>query len=533
MSDSREVVSGLRILGFRYPNPQMPYYHVRCKVKVAEPIMVTGSSFGLAGGKMRKGEVQPVVNGEKTHEGVVPAEVEAEMLIRCDWQAGKTYRVQLDWKPKGANDPGKPVSTSDRSPAKGGYWDARWKNYRPIVLREKDGLKRELEPVDVSFAVPWFDRPTTDDLAREIRVMEVNTRTGACTEIPSQTYAVTPLAAKGDGAGEAGVRCNVAFLATVPANATKVYLAFYGNPKAAAPKYKTDLRVSGAGAGQVWENAHARYSFDAKSGQLIEVFMKGVEKTFCHGRKGGSTAMHWNPDCYSRPRPWAYTHKWNIPESGNIREIRGPIFCQTTRWGALEANMPEVESWVTYRLYAGNPELHMSSLMEVVQDIECTAIRNDEIVLNATDVTHYAFKDTNGKVTEAPKGTSEKIDRKLVGPLDLDLPWVCLYDRKDRCGLGSVHVSQDFGHRYGKLAATDKAGIYFHLNEAGICYWFRAYVMELWKPHDAVLEKGAFYSETNAYLPFKLNAGSDPLKGFSERAERLLHPLMTSAEWFV
>jgi hypothetical protein len=213
-----------------------------------------------------------------------------------------------------------------------------------------------------------------------------------------------------------------------------------------------------------------------------------------------------------------------------MTEIRGPVFLQTTRWGSLEPRLPEVNGWVTYRLYAHNPELRMSSLMEVVEDVNILAIRNDEVVQDAALVTHYAFKERNGEVKSGAIGYSASAPDFWMGPMDLDLPWVCLYSPEGGHGLASVRLRHDFGHRYGKPATSDKAGTYLNCSQGSISYWFRAYAIELQVQRPLFLEKGAFYSETNAYLPCKMNAEKDSLVRLDERAEALRHSLSASSE---
>jgi len=292
------------------------------------------------------------------------------------------------------------------------------------------------------------------------------------------------------------------------------------------------LSVSGENVALTWENSVVRYRFAEKNGQLIEIFLKmGVNKALQHGRGGGMT-MHWNPDCYSKPRPWAYAHNWDIPQSGNLTEIRGPVFVQSTRWGALEPNMPEVLSWVTYRLYAHNPELRAISFTEVVQPISVLAIRNDEMIQDADLVSHYAFEETNGKVTAAPLTAGGWPEGNWIGPLDVDLPWIATYSPEGGHGLASVRIRHDFGHRFGKPAATDKAGTYINVSfgPGTITYWFRAYAIELKPERPLLLEPGAFYSESNAYLPFAMEKGNPSVEAVRQKASALRHPLEAGSE---
>ena len=515
--------ASLNVVEFCYPTPEMPYYHVRCSLssEADEPLDIKTISAVAVGQEGEPAQFRTIVGGQRMESGYVPPKSEATLLIRCDWQPAAEYQVNLDYERtvEGEDNSSASLVASGVSPEEGGYWDTAWATYAPIVVKERHGLARELEPVDVSIALLAED---VTDIARELRLVEIDPETGSHTLIPSQPYAVSAYS-KGPPWGPS-VRFSVAFLATLPPRGSKVYLAFYGNPNASAPAYETDLTVTGEGVGFTWENSQVRYGFSEDSGQLNEILIKmGLDKTLAY-----SPVIHWNPGCYSPPRAWAHTYSWKYPDTISLSEIRGPVFVQSSRWGIQQPHMPELFCSVTYRLYAYNPQLYMSSVQEVVDDIAVTWMRNDEMVLPGDAVTHAAWQDLNGEVKAGPLNPSSPGERPFWNGLkDLDIPWICLYHPDEGYGYGSIRLQHAYSQKYGKPATSHLAGTYITGSSDHIWYWYRAYIRdELMLP----LERGTAYAETNAYLPFRLGEGNAALDPIIQATIRLTDPLEARSE---
>jgi hypothetical protein len=123
-------------------------------------------------------------------------------------------------------------------------------------LNETAGLERRDEPVHTSLAV-YADR--VHDPKREVRVVSVDPLSGEQREVPSQVHEVKYYKAEGVKAGEEyqpTTTFQLAFFADVPAGGSRVYLAFYGNPKAKPPAYSDGLAVSGHGPGIAIDNLY-------------------------------------------------------------------------------------------------------------------------------------------------------------------------------------------------------------------------------------------------------------------------------------
>ena len=66
-------------------------------------------------------------------------------------------------------------------------FDKNWKSYKSVILSETAGIDRKNEPVEVLLA---FYPDEAQQLTRDIRVMAVDPKTFALTEVPSQVYDV-------------------------------------------------------------------------------------------------------------------------------------------------------------------------------------------------------------------------------------------------------------------------------------------------------------------------------------------------------
>jgi hypothetical protein len=64
-------------------------------------------------------------------------------------------------------------------------FDKAWKSYKSVVLSETGGINRVKEPTEVLLA---FYPDEALQLSRDIRVVEVDAKTHALTEVPSQVY---------------------------------------------------------------------------------------------------------------------------------------------------------------------------------------------------------------------------------------------------------------------------------------------------------------------------------------------------------
>jgi hypothetical protein len=315
-----------------------------------------------------------------------------EVISRYDWKSDEEVTLEISGA-VGKERVSPFLREKVKAPSRGGYWNPAWRFYTTgIVLKETVGVSRVDEPVHVTLGL-YGDRVT--DPVQELRIVSLDSETGETEEISSQVYAVGRYAwDKPDERYQPTTTCEVAFHADVPANSSRVYLAFYGNNNASAPLYRSGLHIEGEGLGLTAENEFYRITLSEKSGAIDEITMKkGEPFTFKHGLETNG-ALHWNPGIYAPPRPWLHASDWDPPAHYSVE--RGPIFTMTKRSGNLE-HYPEADVSITYMFYEKVPWVLMSSTIDVKKDIDVKAIRNGEIVLDRKLVDQFAWRDPEGK----------------------------------------------------------------------------------------------------------------------------------------
>ncbi len=270
------------------------------------------------------------------------------------------------------------------------------------------------------------------DPKRELRVVSVDPLSGEQREVPCQVHEVKYYTAEGVKVGDEyqpTTTFQLAFFADVPAGGSRVYLAFYGNPKAKPPAYSDGLAVSGHGPGITIDNPFYRVELHPKSGAIDEIQMKmGVEARFYHHLETNG-ALHWNPCFYAPPKPWLHASDWDPPPEHTV--LVGPVFVSTQRSGHVEPYKEESHMAVTYRFYSRTPWIFLSTLLEVRKDIAAKALRNGEIVLDRKLVDEFAWSDPDGGV-----GTHDH-HRRPRHPqhgkvLPADPPWACFLQPQGR-----------------------------------------------------------------------------------------------------
>ena len=295
---------------------------------------------------------------------------------------------------------------------------------------------------------------------------------------------------------------------------------------------RTNLGVQGEGLALTIENPYYRVTLAGQSGQINGIFIKqDVDQQLSHG----GNAIHWNPGCYAPSRPWGHTFDWNPPEG--YSEIQGPLTYVLKRWGQLP-ELPEVWVSVTYKFYAYSPHIEMSSTIAIRDDIDLLALRNDEMVFEATLFSHLGWRDHAGRVHAVPLGQNAALGSGYTEILAADTPWLCLFCQEGRYGMGSVRLAY--------CATSTSPHNELKLNEntyvtapEGIVYWYRALAYHFFpKFPDAkhlllTVKAGSVYHETNAYLAFPLGENQEAqLEPIDQVYARLSRPLrISSVDW--
>ncbi|HVF09278.1 MAG TPA: hypothetical protein VNA16_00645, partial [Abditibacteriaceae bacterium] len=295
-----------------------------------------------------------------------------EVFAAFPWRANQQYTVRLTYTY--ADKPGEQTIAA-KTPATGGAWATSDGANYGFLIREEAGLARRHEPVELDLTVPAQLFPKPQDTVRAT----VMTQPGVFTEIPAQVYGVNYSAAKAEDGTPRFVRFRTAVQVSVePKSEALVFLWNSTTPRpvaAAAP-----ITFQGSALGGSIENEFYKVDLAVESGQMMALHDKRVDFAFNFIDKRANPPqpleMQYTPDVYRAGSPWSHASDWKKPEA---HELRGSIFCETLRHGPMPG-APELASRVTYRFYAKRPEVRVSSVLRVVQDVDVLAFRNGGMI---------------------------------------------------------------------------------------------------------------------------------------------------------
>ena len=519
---NREVnLVSLKEVLFSFPTPEHPFYHVKAFIDLE-----ISKLWRIERAFVKNVETRDFFvynDGRLALDNVARSDAEAAAVVKADWENGSTNQLRME----GVIEEGVKAAVEKRytAPAEGGYWNRAWRYYASFVLTETRGLPRESEPVHAALAV-YSDR--IDDPVREVRVVSVDPRNGALREVISQVYAVSNWSGRSDERLQPTTAFDVAFLADVPANSSKVYLIFYGNRNAPEPQYESDLSVSGSGLGLTVENSFYKIRLQETSGSVDEVHMKmGVNKTFDHHLETNG-AVHWNPDVYAPPRQWMHASDWSPPASCTM--IQGPVFLMTTRSGPLP-QYPEVNVSVTYVFYAKNPYVMILTSLEVSRDIYVQALRNAEFVFNHNVFKEFAWKKPNGGIGSIVVVEGARHPKHAV-EIEADTPWAALYNVDYACGFGVSYLEFSQMNRSGGLVKAEVP--YIYLAWGPWIYFARplSYTFGSSNPQRMVkIPNGSLYYEKMAFQPFNLLSSCEDRFELIEKQDEKLRNSLDIIMW--
>jgi hypothetical protein len=456
------------------------------------------------------------------------------MAVRAPWQNGNAFTIEIQIDATDAEGKAQSVTktVTGQAPAKGGAPEG-WRRYQSVVLHERAGLDRPSEPVEFSLAAR---AEHCGDLAKELRVYAVdgqNLQAVDCQTFDVQEFPGTPVGTSDDNyLKHASRSLSAVFLAEVPANTAKVYIAFYDNPDAPAPTLaETDLSVVGPDLGALVENQFFKVQLHDKCGQIASFELKGREENPVPLLTNSySRAVHWNPDSFSDNGKWGHTFAWDPPEK-TVVTTRGPILFRITNSGRMPDYTPQIWASVSYSFYAGTPYVKSSTTMEVRDAANISAIRNGEIVLDTHLVTHLVWKEKTGelKTTRAMHGPNHQDE--WATRIDHDIPWVALTNESSDYGLGTViESSVAFNPRTGE-AATHRPAYYLYAHHQWgipLTYFTRAWVYpfsDYQRGPIIPVPAGSTYLSRMAFVPFTMEKGRARYRVIQDVSQALQNPL--------
>ena len=456
------------------------------------------------------------------------------LVTRSLWHNGESVAVELEISATGATNNIKKTFKATAPTTGGG--PAGWRCYQSLALSERAGLARDHEPVEFSLTARAED---CADLERELRLFSVDAVSRQLAPVPVQTFNAKHFLGTPPGTTNVNYLQHPSrslegvFLASVPANGAQVYVFVYDNPAAtAAVAPPADLTVTGQALGATVENDFFVVKLDSKCGQVASFDLKGrKEKPAPRLSNSLTFAVHWNPDSFSDNGLWGHTFGWNPPEH-TVTTTRGPLMFRVTNRGRMPDNTPQVHASVTYSFYAHTPYVKVTTITEVRDALNASAIRNGEIVLDSHLVDHFVWQEKTGEL---------KTLRTLHGPnwqdewatrVDQDVPWLAMTNEREDYGIGEIIQSSiSFNPERGE-ATTHRPAFYLyyhHFWRQPVTYFTRGWVYpfsDYQRGPILPVEPGSTYVEKMAFLPFYLRTTGDRYAAIESANTVLKNPLV-------
>lgn len=454
------------------------------------------------------------------------------LVTRSVWHNGEDTSIEVHIS--GSSEP--IIKKFDaKAPAKGGV-PKEWRRYQSLVLSEDAGLARNNEPVEVSLTVRAED---CADLERELCLFVIAPDTGELDPVNLQTFNVQRFPGRPPGTSNPNYlqhpskSLEAVFLACVPANSARVYIFLYDNPSAKEPKpADTDLKIDGAALGAIVENAYYIADLDDKSGQIASFEIKGRGDHPAPKLTNSLTyAVHWNPDSFSDSGLWGHTFAWNPPDE-TVISTRGPIMFRVTNSGRMPDRTPQVHASVTYSFYASVPYVKVTTITEVRDPLNVSALRNGEIVLDSHLVTHFVWQEKNGKIKTVRTLHGPNWQDEWAARVDHDVPWLAITHEPESYGIAELIVnSLAFNPNRGE-AITHRPAFYLyyhHFWTLPVSYFTRAWVYpfsDYQRGPILPVDAGSTYVEKAAFLPCTLGQGDTRYARFQAASYQLRNPLV-------
>lgn len=458
------------------------------------------------------------------------------LVTRSVWHNGEAVNIEAEFSATGDDGQSTTVTRTfeAKAPARGGA-PAGFRRYQSVVLHETSGLAREGEPVEFSLTARKEDAA---DLEKELRLFACDPESGTYAAVPVQTFNAKRFPGTPPGTSNPNYLQHPSqslegvFLASAPANGAGVYVFFYDNPDVSPPAaIASSLVIHGPSLGATVENEHYVVHLDKKSGQIASFDLKGRdENPVPRLTNSYSNAVHWNPDSFSDNGKWGHTFAWDPPDK-TVVAARGPLLFRITNSGRMPDATPQVHASVTYSFYPGVPYVKCTTIMQVRDPLNASAIRNGEIVLDSHLIDHFVWKEKNGAMRSA---------RTLHGPnwqdewairVDHDVPWLALTCEAENYGIGEViESSLAFNATRGE-ATTHRPAFYLyyhHFWSIPVTYFTRGWVYpfsDYQRGPIVPVDEGSTYIEKLAFLPFFLEDGERRYDAIERASVQLGQPL--------
>ena len=531
-----------------YPDPGIPFYHFKASLELPQSSIVEVEA-AVDGKVLRATDLKREDELEDLHRPPLSERPPSGYSLSQDgthyknltvvgwvkWQPGKDYNIRITVRMKkatkaAADDQFITSTRTVKSPSGVNVFDPAWKSYKSVVLSETAGINRTNEATEV--LLPFYP-DEAQQLTRDIRVVAVDPKTHALTEVPSQVYDVQEYLKEDNLAPDAKgvptrnvplwlptVSARVAFLADVPAKTSRVYLVYYNNPDALVKFYKTDLTVQGEAPGLQIENDKISVVLHANSGHLDQMTLKSKPEYPLFHRLETNGAVHWNPDIYVPPMAWTHSADWKNPK-GN-KTVSGSVIAKSEVWDNLRG-VPEVDASVRYEFYPGVPYFISSTAMRINETVNALALRNAEMVFRRELITHAAWYDIirDTVIVYDVQNMPDLTDLKM----EADVPWIVFFNKEK--GIGFAGIQLDYSNS-GIESPTRLLNPFFYITGGPWIYWARGlshtFLSSNMQQVVPVL-KGNVFAEKWAYLIYDFDKDTLPYAAAIAWQKRLTHPL--------
>jgi hypothetical protein len=544
----KDKVLKVNKLEIGYPCPAIPFYHFLAELELPQPSIIEVEA--AVNGKVlrftdlhRADEItdmnRPVISHRPpsgyglSQDGTLYHH--PHLVGWMKWEPGKEYEINIKVRVKknihgSEDDEYLEVTQKIKSPDHVPVFDTAWKNYKAVVVSETAGIDRNNAPVEI--LLPFYP-DEAQQITRDLRVVSIDPVTFDYKEVPSQVYDLMKYLEEDnldpDVQGNPTrdiplwmptVTARVAFLADVPARASRVFLIYYDNAQALKKLYKTDLLVQGEKPGLQIDNSVYSISLHPDSGHLDQITLKSKPDFPLFHRMETNGAIHWNPGIYSPPRPWTHTADWKPP--ANVNYISGPVMVSTELWDQLR-EIPEVDASVRYEFYPGMPYFISTTSMRINKRIDCIALRNAEIVFKREQMTHAAWYDVVRDSIIVYNVTTMPDLTDLL--MEDDVPWITFYN--EDTGIGFCGIQLEYANA-GLESKPRLLNPYMYITGGPWIYWARALSLSFLASNMQQMipaMKGNFFAEKWAYLTYEIDEGDTPYAPVLEWQKQLTNPL--------
>ncbi len=358
-----------------------------------------------------------------------------EVFVPIAWRAGEAHAVSLRWQYGGAMGTNEIVAKA----GPGGAWRSSvGPGNFTFCVREEVGLARVHELVEFDTVV---EQSLFPDPARNVRATVV-TGVGKHAPVPCQVYDVEPR----DGPVPL-VRFRTAVLLSVPANG-EATVALWNAPGARPAAPASPIRMESVSGTNVVDNGLYAIRLSSRSGQMLtwEDRPRRVRLDYFDSRNlpEDDRVINRTPDVYRVGKPWSHAFDWK-PGEYQEATIRGPVFVETTRWGAMPG-AEELSGWVRYRFVAGHPEVIVHSALSANRDVTVLGLRNGGISFSPSLFTHGAWPRPGGRIERVPLSRAHGNDTGAppAARMPVDTPWVAVYHADRRYGVAALTTRQAY-----------------------------------------------------------------------------------------